>query len=127
LNIQGEVKQAQVSGNLDAPEGGFDAIMQAIVCHEQVNITKVKNIAQLTVHLILCELPFALYRLLPHLRRNYQSFYRLDGVTRQEGFWFSLLMLAFIMLEMVNWEALSSQMMESVILTVKVSILTLLC
>jgi hypothetical protein len=36
LDFQGEVKQAQVSGNLDAPEGGFDAIMQAIVCHEQV-------------------------------------------------------------------------------------------
>lgn len=26
------VRSAQVSGNLDAPEGGFDAIMQAIVC-----------------------------------------------------------------------------------------------
>jgi protocadherin alpha len=34
--LQGEVKRAQVSGNLDAPEGGFDAIMQAIVCHDQV-------------------------------------------------------------------------------------------
>ena len=33
---QGEVKRAQVSGNLDAPEGGFDAIMQAIVCEEQI-------------------------------------------------------------------------------------------
>jgi len=32
----GEVKRAQVSGNLDAPEGGFDAIMQAIVCPEQI-------------------------------------------------------------------------------------------
>ncbi len=30
------MKRAQVSGNLDAPEGGFDAIMQAIVCHDQV-------------------------------------------------------------------------------------------
>lgn len=29
-----EVKNAAVSGNLDAPEGGFDAIMQAIVCDE---------------------------------------------------------------------------------------------
>jgi len=29
-----EVKQAQVSGNLDAPEGGFDAIMQAIACKD---------------------------------------------------------------------------------------------
>lgn len=26
------VSQARVSGNLDAPEGGFDAIMQAVVC-----------------------------------------------------------------------------------------------
>merc|ERR1719297_174751 len=30
----GEVKRAKVSGNLDAPEGGFDAIMQAIVCKD---------------------------------------------------------------------------------------------
>ena len=30
----GEVKKAKVSGNLDAPEGGFDAIMQAIVCKD---------------------------------------------------------------------------------------------
>ena len=33
---QGEVKRAQVSGNLDAPEGGFDAIMQAIVCKDEI-------------------------------------------------------------------------------------------
>ncbi|KAL1138060.1 hypothetical protein AAG570_009755 [Ranatra chinensis] len=31
-----EVKMAAVSGNLDAPEGGFDAIMQAIVCRDQI-------------------------------------------------------------------------------------------
>ncbi|XP_050083366.1 integrin beta-PS isoform X1 [Anopheles aquasalis] len=31
-----EVRNANVSGNLDAPEGGFDAIMQAIVCREQI-------------------------------------------------------------------------------------------
>jgi len=31
-----EVKRAAVSGNLDAPEGGFDAIMQAIVCKERI-------------------------------------------------------------------------------------------
>ncbi|ERL93211.1 hypothetical protein D910_10507, partial [Dendroctonus ponderosae] len=30
------VKQANVSGNLDAPEGGFDAIMQAVVCRNQI-------------------------------------------------------------------------------------------
>lgn len=30
------VKDASVSGNLDAPEGGFDAIMQAIVCKGQI-------------------------------------------------------------------------------------------
>ncbi|XP_044271772.1 integrin beta-PS isoform X2 [Tribolium madens] len=30
------VKRASVSGNLDAPEGGFDAIMQAVVCREQI-------------------------------------------------------------------------------------------
>lgn len=31
-----EVEKAPVSGNLDAPEGGFDAIMQAVVCQEQI-------------------------------------------------------------------------------------------
>jgi len=31
-----EVNRAAVSGNLDAPEGGFDAIMQAIVCKDQI-------------------------------------------------------------------------------------------
>lgn len=31
-----EVKKAAVSGNLDAPEGGFDAIMQAVVCKEKI-------------------------------------------------------------------------------------------
>lgn len=30
------VKAASVSGNLDAPEGGFDAIMQAIVCNKEI-------------------------------------------------------------------------------------------
>lgn len=30
------MKGAKVSGNLDGPEGGFDAIMQAIVCKEQI-------------------------------------------------------------------------------------------
>lgn len=28
--------QADVSGNLDAPEGGFDAIMQAVVCKQEI-------------------------------------------------------------------------------------------
>lgn len=31
-----EVRKAPISGNLDAPEGGFDAIMQAIVCKEEI-------------------------------------------------------------------------------------------
>ena len=31
-----EVKAAPVSGNLDAPEGGFDAILQAVVCKEEI-------------------------------------------------------------------------------------------
>lgn len=30
------VARADVSGNLDAPEGGFDAIMQAVVCRQQI-------------------------------------------------------------------------------------------
>merc|ERR1719411_442723 len=33
--FSGEVRRAEVSGNLDAPEGGFDAIMQAIVCKNE--------------------------------------------------------------------------------------------
>uniref|UniRef100_A0A336M8L1 Integrin beta n=2 Tax=Culicoides sonorensis TaxID=179676 RepID=A0A336M8L1_CULSO len=35
-----EVHHAKVSGNLDAPEGGFDAIMQAVVCPEQIGWRK---------------------------------------------------------------------------------------
>ncbi|GFS35725.1 integrin beta-PS [Nephila pilipes] len=31
-----KVENAPVSGNLDAPEGGFDALMQAIVCKEEI-------------------------------------------------------------------------------------------
>ncbi|KAK3771306.1 hypothetical protein RRG08_024382 [Elysia crispata] len=31
-----QVKAAKVSGNLDAPEGGFDAIMQAIACEGEI-------------------------------------------------------------------------------------------
>ena len=31
LTFAGEVKRAQVSGNLDTPKGGFDDIMQAVV------------------------------------------------------------------------------------------------
>ncbi|CAK9304234.1 unnamed protein product [Gordionus sp. m RMFG-2023] len=31
-----EIKTALVSGNLDAPEGGLDAIMQAIVCRDEI-------------------------------------------------------------------------------------------
>ncbi|XP_060070734.1 integrin beta-PS-like [Ylistrum balloti] len=31
-----EVRAAKVSGNLDAPEGGFDAIMQSLVCEEEI-------------------------------------------------------------------------------------------
>ncbi|KAM7347424.1 integrin beta-PS-like [Cochliomyia hominivorax] len=31
-----EVRNAEVSGNQDSPEGGLDAIMQAIVCREQI-------------------------------------------------------------------------------------------
>lgn len=31
-----KVRDVPISGNLDAPEGGFDAIMQAIVCREEI-------------------------------------------------------------------------------------------
>ncbi|KAM9746430.1 integrin beta-3a [Menidia menidia] len=31
-----EVKKQQVSSNIDSPEGGFDAIMQAVVCKEKI-------------------------------------------------------------------------------------------
>ena len=30
------MERAKVSGNLDAPEGGFDAIMQAVVCKDNI-------------------------------------------------------------------------------------------
>lgn len=31
-----EVRKAKVSGNIDDPEGGSDALMQVIVCHEEI-------------------------------------------------------------------------------------------
>lgn len=31
-----EVAATRISGNLDAPEGGFDAIMQAVVCKDNI-------------------------------------------------------------------------------------------
>lgn len=31
-----EVEATRISGNLDAPEGGFDAIMQAVVCKREI-------------------------------------------------------------------------------------------
>lgn len=34
--FQKAVAMADVSGNLDAPEGGFDAIMQAVVCKNEI-------------------------------------------------------------------------------------------
>lgn len=36
ISKQHMVKAASVSGNLDAPEGGFDAIMQAVVCNREI-------------------------------------------------------------------------------------------
>lgn len=35
-----KVQKANVSGNLDAPEGGFDAIMQSVVCQKEINWRK---------------------------------------------------------------------------------------
>ncbi|RWS10657.1 integrin beta-PS-like protein, partial [Dinothrombium tinctorium] len=35
-----KVKQTNISGNLDAPEGGFDAIMQSIVCSDVIRWRK---------------------------------------------------------------------------------------
>ena len=31
-----EVAASRISGNLDAPEGGFDAVMQAVVCKDKI-------------------------------------------------------------------------------------------
>lgn len=33
---QRKVKEAPISGNLDAPEGGFDGMMQAMVCTDRI-------------------------------------------------------------------------------------------
>uniref|UniRef100_A0A673ME98 Integrin beta n=1 Tax=Sinocyclocheilus rhinocerous TaxID=307959 RepID=A0A673ME98_9TELE len=35
-----KLQQERISGNLDAPEGGFDAILQAAVCQEQIGWRK---------------------------------------------------------------------------------------
>ena len=34
--FESEVKSAKVSGNLDSPEGGLDALMQVIVCEKEI-------------------------------------------------------------------------------------------
>ena len=34
LYLQDRVKQQNISGNLDVPEGGFDALMQVAVCED---------------------------------------------------------------------------------------------
>lgn len=31
--FKSEVQKAEISGNLDAPEGGFDAVVQALMCN----------------------------------------------------------------------------------------------
>lgn len=31
--FKAEVDKAEISGNLDAPEGGFDAVVQALACN----------------------------------------------------------------------------------------------
>lgn len=36
MSSKDEVNKAKVSGNQDGPEGGLDAIMQAIACREQI-------------------------------------------------------------------------------------------
>lgn len=34
--FKAEVDKAEISGNLDAPEGGFDAVVQALVCNNKI-------------------------------------------------------------------------------------------
>ena len=34
--FKAEVEKAEISGNLDAPEGGFDAIVQALACNVRI-------------------------------------------------------------------------------------------
>lgn len=41
--LQQRVSSLNISGNLDAPEGGFDAIMQAIVCMVCTDSIQYKN------------------------------------------------------------------------------------
>lgn len=38
LLLQAKVRNAKMSGNLDAPEGGLDAVMQAITCEVCLSI-----------------------------------------------------------------------------------------
>lgn len=38
LFLQKEVEEAEISGNLDAPEGGFDAVLQALTCNVSVTL-----------------------------------------------------------------------------------------
>lgn len=39
-HFEKEVRNAEIGGNIDLPEGGFDALMQAIVCHDEIGWRK---------------------------------------------------------------------------------------
>ncbi|XP_067385578.1 integrin beta-7 [Emydura macquarii macquarii] len=46
--FESRVSQQRISGNLDSPEGGFDAMMQAAVCEEQIGWRKVTRLLVFT-------------------------------------------------------------------------------
>ena len=46
--LQTEINKQVISGNLDAPEGGFDALMQVAVC-EKVKTLHVNSSAHIVI------------------------------------------------------------------------------
>lgn len=46
--FESHVSRVRISGNLDSPEGGFDAIMQVAVCEEQIGWRKVTRLLVFT-------------------------------------------------------------------------------
>lgn len=52
--FEAEVTAAKVSGNLDSPEGGLDALMQVIVCEVRFLSYYVYKIIRVQIYILIC-------------------------------------------------------------------------
>lgn len=87
-----EVKQARVSGNLDSPEGGFDALMQVMTCLQEIGWRTQAR------------------RLIVFFTGDKNN----KTTSKQDKLSILLQMRHFILLVMENWEGLLNQTMGNV-------------